>query len=313
MSSLAAPDADIAAHDRRRALAIAAILTAITVWGMQFVMIRLAVTTSLTPFDITALRYVFAMPAMIPILWMYGWRNGAGLGWRRALVLTVLGGAPMLMLSNFGLLFAPANHASCLQPGTVAVVSTLFLMATAGARRSLLTPLGLVAAVLGLGLVALSRSGVTGVGPLTPLGDLLFVMSGVCWAWYTILLVRWKASPLVMTALCAVMSLAIMPLFLAFMPSRIATAPWSDIILHGVFQGLVNYTFAFLLWAFAAKVLGPVRIGYSAPLIPVFGVLCAIPVLGEWPAPLQWAGVAGVVGGLLAIAWSQRSSAFARA
>ena len=287
MSSVTADAADLAAHDRRRLFAIASILTAVAIWGLQFVMIRLAVTTSLTAVDIMFLRYAFSLPVMIPILWRYGWRNGAGLGWGRAAILTILGGGPMLMLSNLGLQFAPANHASCLQPGTVAVCSTLFLMATGAARRTWIIPAALVVAAAGLALVAMGGVGAVGVEPLTPVGDALFMASGVCWALYTILLVRWKASPLIMTALGAVISLAMMPLFFAGFPSKLLIAPFSEIMLHGLFQGVINYTFAFLLWAYAAQALGPVRMGYFAPLIPVSGVLCAIPILGEWPATLE--------------------------
>lgn len=304
----AAPaDADAATQSRRPALALAAIVIVVMIWGLQFVMIRLAVTTSLTATDITTLRYIFALPVMLPILWRYGWRNGSGLGWGKAIILALCGGAPMLMLSNIGLQFAPANHASCLQPGTVAVASTLFLMATSGVRRTWLVPAGLAIAAAGLAGVALGGSGAIGVGPLTPLGDALFIISGILWTLYTILLVRWKASPLVMTALCAVISLLLMPLFIGFLPVRILSAPIGDILMHGLFQGVVNYAIAFLLWAYAARVLGPVRMGYFAPLIPVFGVLYAIPILGEWPAAWQWVGIAGVVGGLTLIALAQRT------
>ncbi|MET0605472.1 MAG: DMT family transporter [Beijerinckiaceae bacterium] len=297
--------ADSRANDRRQALAIAALLASVAIWGLQFAMVRIAVTTSVTALDVTLLRYIFAFPIMLPLAWMYIARVGSAIDWKRALIVGSIGGAPVFLVSNFGLQFAPASHASCLQPGTVAVVATSYLLATSGARRTPLMPLGLAVAVAGLAFVALGGAGGAGVGPLTPLGDALFVVSGIFWAAYTILMARWKMPPALMTALSAVLSLLVTPLFIPFMESRLASASWREIILHGAFQGIVSYAIAFLLWSYAAKILGPVRAGFSAPLIPAFGVLIAIPVLGEWPQPLQWVGVAGVALGLLTIALAQ--------
>ncbi|MBN9062372.1 MAG: hypothetical protein BGP06_05910 [Rhizobiales bacterium 65-9] len=302
-------DSGAAADDRRRRLALAATAIVVSIWGLQFVMIRLAVTTSLTATDVTLLRYIFALPVMIPILWRYGWRNGAGLGWRKAIILTLCGGAPMLMLSNIGLQFAPASHAACLQPGTVAVLSTLFLMMTSATRGTWLIPAGLAISVLGLAIVTLGGANAGAAASLTPLGDALFMASGLLWTIYTVLLVRWKASPLVMTAVSAVASIPLMPLFGLFLPMNILSAPVADLLLHGLFQGVVNYAIAFLLWAYAARVLGAVQMGYVAPLIPVFGVLFAIPILGEWPAHIQWLGIAAAVCGLGLIALAQKTPA----
>jgi drug/metabolite transporter (DMT)-like permease len=35
------------------------------------------------------------------------------------------------------------------------------------------------------------------------------------------------------------------------------------------------------------------------PLVPIFGVLLAVPVLGELPSAVQWAGIAAVSAGMV--------------
>jgi drug/metabolite transporter (DMT)-like permease len=46
-------------------------------------------------------------------------------------------------------------------------------------------------------------------------------------------------------------------------------------------------------------VLGASVASLFMPLIPVFGVLLGVPVLGEVPAAVQWVGIAAVSAGLI--------------
>ncbi|MGL5734212.1 MAG: DMT family transporter, partial [Beijerinckiaceae bacterium] len=277
-------------------LAVAAILLAVAVWGLQFVMIRLGVTTDLTGNDLATLRFAVAGPFLLPLFFRYGWRDCAGLGWRDGLVLTCLGGLPMGILSNWGLTFAPANHAACIQPGTVGIIATVAGALMAGTGLPAMKLAGLALALAGLGGVAFGAPAAV-AGPDAWFGDIIFVVAGVCWAAYTIILARKKASPLASTVTVGVLSMAMVPILLAFFPTKLATASWSSILLHGLFQGVLNYLLAFGLWSYSARVLGPVKMGLFAPLIPVFGVFSAMPILGEYPTALQWLGIAGVLFG----------------
>jgi drug/metabolite transporter (DMT)-like permease len=51
------------------------------------------------------------------------------------------------------------------------------------------------------------------------------------------------------------------------------------------------------------RVLGVALAQRFPPLIPVIGTLLSIPILGEWPGPLQSLGVAAIVIGLLLTAF----------
>lgn len=299
-------DPSPATQDKRtRWLAVAAILAAVAVWGMQFVMIRLGIVTDLTGYDLATLRFTVAGPLMVPLFLRYGWRDCAGMGWRDGIILACLGGLPMGALSNWGMNFAPAIHAACLQPGTVAIVATIAGALMAGTGLPPIKIIGLLMAAAGLFGVASGAPGVT-AGSQAWIGDIVFILSGLCWASYTIMLTRKKASPMAATVTVGVVSMMMVPVLLLFFPSKLATAPWSSILMHGAFQGILNYMIAFGFWAYSARVLGAVTMGMFAPLIPVFGILFAMPVLNEYPAPVQWLGIAGVLFGLFAISMADR-------
>jgi drug/metabolite transporter (DMT)-like permease len=82
------------------------------------------------------------------------------------------------------------------------------------------------------------------------------------------------------------------------MGSNLAAVDPLVVVLHALNQGLLNLILGLWLWGSAVRTLGAAEAQRFPPLIPVVGTLLAIPVLGEWPGPLQAAGVALIVGGL---------------
>ncbi|MGL4323252.1 MAG: DMT family transporter [Beijerinckiaceae bacterium] len=305
MSGSTVPQHDASPAPDSKVWAYAAIFAAVAVWGLQFVMIRLGMSTDLTGYDLATLRFAVAGPLMLPLFLRFGWRNCAGLGWRDGIILAVLGGLPMGALSNWGMNFAPANHAACLQPGTVAIITTIAGAAMAGTGLPPLKITGLILAVIGLIGVAFGAPAAI-AGPQAWIGDSVFVISGACWATYTIILARKNASPLASTVAVGVLSMMMVPVLFLFFPSKLATAPWSSIVMHGLFQGVINYTIAFGFWAYSARKLGTVAMGMFAPLIPVFGVVFAMPILNEFPTAWQWIGIASVMLGLSMISLADR-------
>src|SRR5580692_6405333 len=104
-------------------------LAAVSIWSGWIVVARLGLRTSLTPWDIAALRFGVAGLLLLP----YVLRNGVALerlGWTGLTAIIVGGGAPVL-LANAGLMFAPAAHAGALFPGVmplmVAILAAIIL------------------------------------------------------------------------------------------------------------------------------------------------------------------------------------------
>jgi len=92
-------------------------LAAVSIWAGNIVVAGLGLRSSLTPWDITAIRFAVAGLVLLPFLVRRGLALDR-LGWLGVAAL-VLGGAPTVMLANAGLLFAPASHAGALFPGVM--------------------------------------------------------------------------------------------------------------------------------------------------------------------------------------------------
>src|SRR5215813_5948989 len=93
-------------------------------WSSGWIVVaRLGLRTSLTPWDIAALRFGVAGLILLP----YVLNNG--LAFDRlgsvGLAAIVLGGAAPVFLANSGLLFAPAAHAGALFPGVMPLLVAL--------------------------------------------------------------------------------------------------------------------------------------------------------------------------------------------
>src|SRR5262245_44256053 len=98
-------------------------LTAVSIWAGCLVVGRLGVQTSLTPWDIAALRFGVAGVILLPYLVRQGLALDR-LGWI-GLGGLVLRGVPTVLLANTGLLFAPAAHAGALFPGVMPLMVAL--------------------------------------------------------------------------------------------------------------------------------------------------------------------------------------------
>lgn len=279
---------------------------AVTVYGGQFVSVRWGLQSGLSAYDIAALRFIFAGALMLPFFVRRGVRSCAGLGWGKGLALAATGGVPLTVLSNIGLVFAPAAHASAIQPGMVAVTATA--LAYLGARARLPVGAAVGFAVVLSGLVAIAAAGSTGrEGAFTIVGDLIFMTAGMGWGVFTWLCGRWQVPPVTATAVVSVVSAAgFVPVYALFLDPGLAGAGWPAILFHGINQGVLTVALGLLLWTYGTRALGVALAARFPPMIPVLGTLIGIPVLGEVPSPLAGLGVAAIVAGLLIAAGAGR-------
>ncbi|MDQ4137189.1 MAG: DMT family transporter [Pseudomonadota bacterium] len=278
-------------------LAIVAMLASVAIYGATFPLSRHATQNGLTPHDITVLRFGTAGLLLLPYFLRQGWRDCAGLGWRRGLLLACMSGVPMVLLMNTGLRLAPAAHGASIQPGMVTIVGAVGTIVLFGAVPTRIAVIGIAITIAGLACIGIA--GTTSGSPTMLQGDLLFVVAGSLWGLYPLMLQRWRVAPMVGTAVVAVLSLAYLPIYVAFMEPQILAADPALVVFQALLQGVFNIVLALWLWGTAVRVLGAATAQRFPPLIPVVGTLSAIPILGEWPGPLQTLGVVLIVSGLL--------------
>jgi drug/metabolite transporter (DMT)-like permease len=252
-------------------------------------------SNALDAWDITALRFGVGGLLLLPL---FARRRLGTLSPLTALFLACGAGAPYVLLTAGGLAFAPGGHMGVMTPSCMLLCSTL------GSRLILKEPLtgGRIAGALAItaGLVALGWDGLQNHGELTWLGDAMFVLGGLLWASYTIGLRVWRVAPVHATAIVGVVSMVLyLPGYAWLGGAHLAAAPWREIVIQAVFQGVLSAVVALLLYTRAVAILGAARGAVFAALVPAFSLMLAVPMLHETPSELQLAGVVFVTAGMV--------------
>jgi drug/metabolite transporter (DMT)-like permease len=287
---------------RRRRLAVAGMLLSVLIFGSNFVVSRHAMLNGVGPHDLMALRFATAGLLLMPLfLRGGGLATCGGVGWNRGLWLAATSGFPMTFLMLTGLTMAPAAHGATIGPGTVTVIGIVGSVVLFGARLSAPLIVGILGVICGLSFLAFAGS--SGAASETLRGDLCFLGVGLLWGFYPLLIQLWKIDGLKGAVIVSVLSLAYLPIYFLFFFRGFDIAPWWALLLHALYQGVVNVILGLWLWGWAAHVLGAAVVGRFPPMIPVTGTTLAIPVLGELPGPMQLAGFGLIVSGLFVASW----------
>jgi drug/metabolite transporter (DMT)-like permease/DNA-binding beta-propeller fold protein YncE len=254
-------------------------------------------THTLNAWDVTALRFATAGLLTLPLFA----RRGLGtLRWPGALLLAVGAGAPYVLLTAGGLAFAPAAHMGVITPSCMLLVSTVGSWALLGGKPDA----GGIAGVLTIlaGILMLGWDGLSSPGSNVLLGDAMFLLGGLFWASDTLATRAWGVPPLQATVVVAVLSmLGYVPFYAAIAGSHLAAAPWKEIAIQAVFQGVLSALVALVFYTRSVALLGAARGAVFGALVPSFSLLFAIPILGEIPTRLQIVGVVVVTSGMLLV------------
>lgn len=259
-------------------------LVAAVIWGAWPVVSRLGVTQTLSPYDLTALRFAVSGLVLLPIVWA---RGSGGLGLGRSLVLATGAGVPYVLVSITGLTFAPASHAGIVTPGCMMMFAALGGWLVIGDRPNgqRLAGIGIVVA----GVCLLGLDGFSGAGSDVRVGDMMFVLSGALWAGFTVAVRRWSVDPLHATALVSVVSMAgFLPLYLIWGGSGLTTAPLGKVVFQALYQGVLAAVVALLAYTRAVAVLGACGGAMFGALVPAVAAVSSIPILNEWPTTPAW-------------------------
>ena len=268
--------------------------------SLSFASARAGILGGLLAVDMIFARFIVAGAIMLPLLIRFGVRDFAGIGWRRALVLTLLGGAPFALLQTGGYGFAPLAHGAIIAPSTVTIVSTIGAALFLRERLSRNHLIG-AAIVLG-GIVLIGWDGITQPsGERAWLGDLLFFASSVLWAGFTLLLRHWRVPALRATAVVSVLSfLVATPVYLAVMgTAHLFALPLGLLTFQGLVQGGLQGAVTMVAYSQAVMLLGVSRAVLFPAIVPAVSVLLGIPIVGEIPSALQVGGLGLVTLGLL--------------
>ncbi|WP_370206645.1 DMT family transporter [Pararhodobacter marinus] len=264
-------------------------------WGIYNVGAEIGQATGFRPADLTLLRYGGAALLMAPLLFLARHRLPP---LRKVAVLALLIGPVFALTFNQGFRYAPLSHAVVIGPGMSMLVANALERWSSGIPLSRMRRIGIAILIGGLLIIAADAPAPRNPGGSALLGDLCFVVSGSLWGIYVFTMGRWKLPPVETTASIATLAtLVYLPVYLWIwgLPD-LALGLWAQ---QFFYQGVVGGCLAFVIFAATVLRLGGGRAALFSALVPSTAVLLAIPLTGQWPNAIQWAGVAVTTLGLI--------------
>jgi drug/metabolite transporter (DMT)-like permease len=265
-------------------------------WALGFVATRHGLKVGFTPPDLLMHRFLWSGLVFLPLVLRAGIADLGGIGWRRAMVLMVLGGPVMSLISYTGFLFVPLGHGSVIQPSSATLGS---LLLAALFLRERVPPSRVAGAVVIIGgLAVIGAESIGHIGSDGVLGDLLFVMTGLMFAVFGTLLRHWRVSAFSAATVISVVSLALLPLYAVISGfARVAALGWAENALQALAQGILAGPAALYLFAFSIQTIGVARAAVFPATVPALTILAGWLLLGETPTALQAAGLVTVLCG----------------
>ncbi|AFZ67613.1 DMT family transporter [Deinococcus peraridilitoris] len=280
---------------REQWIGLACALVTVLIWSGFILVSRLGAKGSLSPFDISALRFGVSGLVMLPFLLRSG---TGGLRLWQVAALGVTAGLGYALLAYSGFHFAPAAHAAVFMPGMLPFFTAALAWGVLGERWTRARFLGL--AVVGVGIALLAADELVRTGGATWRGDLLFLGASLLWAAYGLLARQWRVGPLQATAVIGVFCLVTYwPPYLLSGQSGLLAAPLSEVLLQGIYQGFLAVVVALITYTRALQTLGPALTTTITSLTPALAALSAVPLLGESLSAVSVAGVMVVTLGVL--------------
>jgi drug/metabolite transporter (DMT)-like permease len=269
-------------------------------WGGNAIAGRLAVG-EISPMVLTCLRWVFVVAVMIPLVGRQVVAEWAKI--RARWVFTILMGAFGFTAFN-GLFYAAAHHTTAVNltifQGAIPVLVLLGTVLFFGARVIPLQILGMIVTILGVVLVSVKADLEILKTLSLNIGDVWMLVACLFYAGYTLGLRHRPAMPglvffAAMAAVAFVSSLPLIGLEIAQGTAQFPTPTgWLILLYVAIMPSLLSQIF----FMRGVELIGPARAGLFVNLVPVFGALLAVLLLGEPFAYYHALGLVLVLGGI---------------
>lgn len=271
-------------------------IAAVSIWASWIVAVRFGIKTSLKPWDIAAIRFGVAGLILLPYLMKKGLAVDR-LGWMGVAALMLGGGAPMVLVSYGGLLFAPAAHAASLYTALIPLYVATLATVVLGEDFTVARRIGLAGIVAGVCGIVWGAGGT--IGSIQNIGHAMFICAGMMWACYIVAMRKARLEGLHAAAIAAVGSLiTFVPVYFIIFGAELFNAPWPDLALQAFVHGLLVAVISFVFIGRAVGILGASSGSAFAALAPAITAILAFPVLGEWPATSDWIAMLLISGGV---------------
>ena len=244
-----------------------------------------AATGEIPPFSLTFWRWLVAFVVFIPFGFRPFWTQRALYFrfWPRMVGFSFFGIVGFTISFFFGLQHTTAINGSLLQAaGPVIIVLTSLVVLRLGLSASEI--IGTILAIIGSILIVLHGD----IAEISSLefgqGDIFVVLSMLSWAIYTVSL-KWRPDGLDPLGFIFVLAGLSLPMMLPFylwelqqgQTFALSTTNIGLILYVAIFASVIAYLF----WNRSVEIVGPNVAGFSHYLIPVFGTIMSVIILGE--------------------------------
>lgn len=269
-------------------------------WGGNAIAGRLAVG-QVSPMMLTGLRWVVVVSVMVPL---FGRQIAAE--WpklKSRLGFTILMGAFGFTAFN-ALFYAAAHHTSAVNltifQGAIPVLVLLGTILIFGARVIPLQVLGMIVTILGVVVVSVKADLEILRTLALNIGDVWMLIACLFYAGYTLGLRHRPAVPglVFFTAMAVVAFLSSLPLVGLEFAQGAAQWPTPTGWLILLYVALAPSLLSQIFYMRGVELIGPARAGLFVNLVPVFGALLAVVLLGEPFAFYHALGLVLVLGGI---------------
>jgi drug/metabolite transporter (DMT)-like permease len=255
---------------------------AVTILSGWFIITRLGFAHDLRVWDVIAIRVGEGAILLAPAL-LVGKSRLPPQAWSEGLLLSLLWGAPFILLVAVGIELTSATLASSIAPALMPVFAGMIGWFVLGEKPTKLKAFGYGS--ICAGLIALVSSYSTAKGATNLGGVASLVVASAMWAVYTLRFRRSNIRPLQAAALiCFWSAVMYLPFYCALGLSRLAQASVHELVIQSLYQGLLMSVVAILSFNRAVNLLGQSAAAAIMALVPVVASILAIQILNESPS-----------------------------
>ena len=267
----------------------------------------------ISPLSLAFFRYTFALVPMLPFFLFEVLKNGKTVRRKDFFMLSLLGLLGVTVFSIlffYGVVLSTGTNGSLLvntQPIFASLLAPLLIRERFSFKNVLASIVGVVGITI---IVTGGRLQAFSFARTVVLGNLLLLTASIALTLYSILLkkyiIKYKGTiPTFVTMCSGAAALLVIVLVIQGKIADFKELRTGDFIL--LFSiGAFSTAMLYLLFNRALEVLGAVRsIGFKL-LIPIFGIILSILLLGERPKPITYGGFGIVFVSLLFIQWKGR-------
>ncbi|CCN85933.1 membrane hypothetical protein [Vibrio nigripulchritudo SFn27] len=252
-------------------------LVTVSCWGIMNVSTHDALRNGFLPNDLTMLRYCVAGAICLPLLLVSHRKVVGPSNWLKAVALALLAGPLYGSLVNMGMQVTPLSYASVMVP-TFTMIITMLLSMKSEKLNKIQT---ISTLVIVLGLYALMND-TPNTLPQSSMGVVAFLLAGLTWSCFTILLKHWKVEPVSTIFMMNLVSGVIyLPFYFLNEHSTLSDLSIAQWVVQGFVQSVLASIVVVFAFAQTVKYIG-VTVSSTLPaLIPVTSILIATLLFGH--------------------------------